>query len=256
MDNSDVYVVAYTNGSCGSFITAMIERLVQPNLVRLPLRGNKYNNCHRDLLTGNYKYNFASDQEAPGKSIKTWFQKIEVRVPGKPVFIPTHYYTPREMLNRFPNARSIVILHDRDDIPEISTNSFFKFIIGERAYDTDHAARRNFDWFREHTAFIFDSMEINRPEDIPVELYPTFIELQSASVIKFGFHLINIRPEYEHCVFPIQYKDIIGNPDKVLDQLSEFTQMPMTDFVREQYYGYVERQKKFLADIKKLLNYE
>jgi hypothetical protein len=99
-------------------------------------------------------------------------------------------------------------------------------------------------------------MEINRPEDIPVELYPTFIELQSSSVIKFGFHLINIRPEYEHCVFPIQYKDIIGNPDKVLDQLSEFTQMPMTDFVREQYYGYVERQQKFLADIKKLLNYE
>jgi hypothetical protein len=160
------------------------------------------------------------------------------------------------MLNRFPNACSIVILHDRDDIEEISINSFFKFVIGENAFDTDHAARKNFNWLRENISFVFDSMEINRPEDIPKELYKTFVEIRSASVITSGFHLIKINPEYENCVFPIQYKDIIKNPVKVLQQLSSFTRMPITDFVKEQYYGYVERQKQFLEDTRKLLNHE
>jgi hypothetical protein len=256
MDDSDVYVVAYTNGSCGSFITAMVERMVQPNLVRMPLRGNKYNNCHRDILTSNYKFELVTNQRIPDKNVKSWYQKLEIRIPGKPVFIPTHYYSPKEMLNRFPNAKSIVILHDRDDIEEISINSFFKFIIGDNAYLTDHAARKNFDWFREHISFIFDSMDIARPEDIPKELYPVFVELQSSSVITSGFHLMEVKPEYEHCVFPIRYKDIVRNPVKVLQQLSNFTGMPITDFVKEQYYGYVERQKKFLEDTRKLLNNE
>jgi hypothetical protein len=251
MDNSDVYVVAYSNGSCGSFITAMVERLVQPNVVRLPLRGNKCNNCHKDIVSSNYKFEMLRAQTQ--NTARDWWQSVEVRFPGKPMFVPTHYYSPKEMLNRFPNARSIVILHDKDDIEEIAINSFFKFIIGDHAYDTDFAAKKNFEWLRDNISFVFDSMDIKRPEDIPPSLYPAFVEIRSASVITSGFHLIDVKPEYEHCVKPIRYKDIIGNPDKVLDQLSEFTDKPMTDFVKSQYYGYVDRQKKFLEDTRKIL---
>jgi hypothetical protein len=151
------------------------------------------------------------------------------------MFMPTHYYSPKEMLARFPNARSLVILHDRDDIEEISLNSFFKFIIGDRAYDTDFAAKNNFNWLRDNVSFIFDEVAIDRPENIPPNLYSTFVELRSASVISSGFHLIDVKPQYEHCVNAIQFKDIIGDPDKVLQQLSEFTRMPVTDFIRDQY---------------------
>ena len=254
MDNSDVYVVAYSNGSCGSFITAMVERLVQPNVVRMPLKGNKCNNCHRDIVSSNYKFEMLKSQTQ--NTAKAWWESIEVRFPGKPMFLPTHYYSPKEMLNRFPNAQSIVILHDKDDIHEIAINSFFKFIIGDHAYDTDFAAKKNWEWMRDNISFIFDTIDIKRPEQIPPELFPAFVEIKSASVITSGYHLIDVKPEYADCVTPIHYKDIVGNPDKVLQQLSEFTRMPVTDFVREQYYGYVERQKTFLENTKKLLNHE
>ena len=256
MDNSDVYVVAYTNGSCGSFITAMVERMVQPNVVRTPLKGNKCNNCHKDVLTSNHKFELLVDKNRNNSSARSWWQGVEIRFPGKPMFMPTHYYSPKEMLTRFPNARSLVILHDRDDIEEISLNSFFKFIIGDRAYDTDFAAKNNFNWLRDNVSFIFDEVAIDRPENIPPHLYSTFVELRSASVISSGFHLIDVKPQYEHCVSSIQFKDIIGDPEKVLQQLSEFTRMPVTDFIRDQYYGYVERQKKFLEDTRKLMNNE
>lgn len=251
MSESDVYVVAYSNGSCGSFITAMVERLVQPNTVRIPLRGNRYNNCHKDIVTSNYKFEMLRSQTQ--NTAKDWWQSVEIRFPGKPMFVPTHYYSPKEMLNRFPNARSIVILHDKDDITEISINSFFKFIIGDRAYDIDFAAKKNFEWLRDNISFVFDSMDIKRPEDIPKELYPAFVEIRSASVITSGFHLIDIKPEYAHCVTPILYKDIINSPDKVLGQLEDFTEMPATDFIKEQYFGYVKRQQSFLENIKTLL---
>jgi hypothetical protein len=260
MNESDVYIVAYSNGSCGSFMLSMVERLVQQNLVRIPLKGNKYNNCHQDIITSNHKIVPARVGFMDGGQVvntsKECYESFVIRTPGKPVFVPIHFYSPREMLNRFPNAKSIVILHDRDDIPEIAINSFFKFILGEHAHSSDIAAKRNFNWLRNNAMYIFDSMDINTPEDIPDDLLPMCVEIRTATVIASGFHFIKVRPEFENCVYPIRYKDIVGNPEKVLQQLSEFTGKPMTDFVREQYYGYVERQKKFIADARKILKYD
>ena len=260
MKESDVYVVAYSNGTCGSFITALVERLIQQDHVKVPLKGNKYNNCHRDIITGNHRIVPARVGEVDGGQIvntsKEWYDSVLIKVPGRPVFLPAHFYSPKAMLNRFPNARSIVILHDRNDIQEIAINSFFKFIIGENAYNSDSAAKRNFNWLRNNAMFVFESLDITRPEDIPEDILPMCIEIRTATVIASGFQFIKVRPEFEHCVYPIHYKDIIGNPEKVLQQLSEFTKMPITDFIREQYYGYVDRQITFMAEAKKLLKYE
>ena len=64
-----------------------------------------------------------------------------------------------------------------------------------------------------------------------------------------GYNLVTIPPEYEGKAVVIKYKDLIYNPDKVLDTLSDITDSTITNFVRTEYMNYLEKHRVFLESI-------
>jgi len=64
-----------------------------------------------------------------------------------------------------------------------------------------------------------------------------------------GYNLVKIPEEYKDKAFLIKYRDLMYNPDGVLDKLSEICDATITNFVRTEYMNYLEKHRVFLETI-------
>jgi hypothetical protein len=65
--------------------------------------------------------------------------------------------------------------------------------------------------------------------------------------------MVTIPEEYKDIVVEIKYRDIIDNPEKVLNTLSQATGYEVTDFVRAQYTAYLNKHREFKQTTQELL---
>lgn len=241
-----VYITCFSNGSCGSFISAMIERYCSPWATN-PILPGKYNSAHRMMMKPNYR---STRKHSFGRmSAKEFFDGMQKSIPWHPSFVETHYFAPVYMMSKFPEGKILAITHHLEDIKEIATNSFFKFIIGE---GYDNLVKQTYSFLQSNAFFIADSFTIEDVQKDLAKFLRMGIHIRESNVIHSGFHLIRDDEKYKDLVTFINYSDIIRQPEKIMQTLSEFTQAPTTDFIKFEYGQYVERQFQFFEQVKEM----
>jgi hypothetical protein len=247
MKTAPVYIVSFANGSCGSLISALIERFCSP-WINTPILPGKYNSAHRMMVKPNYRSTRKQYARLPAKE---FFAGLERIMPWHPTFIETHFFGPRYMIEKFPEAKILAITLTDNDIAEVATNSFFKFVIGE---GRDTLAIRSWQYIQQAAFFIADSMSLAEIEQAPKETLQKCVKLRQGDTILSGFHLIEEADKFGDNVTFLPYSSIMNRPEETLEILSKFTGQETTDYIRQEYYLYLERQKEFMKEVEELLS--
>jgi hypothetical protein len=255
MSNQHAYIVSYVYGSSGSMMISLIEKIMYPEKSK-PFVITAHNNAHNNLFSPNVTFNWekVGRSGARAATAAEYFENIRSVNPERDVFWQTHWYMPDAMIERFPNAKIVVISHTLEDLEEIAINNFYKFVIAEFDGNSSSVARGTWHYLRNTCPHLFNSEPHTKPKDIPTEEQKISIELLKGSCISAGYHLVNVPDKYQDKICKIMYNDIINNPDLILATLSEFLNTPIPDFARDQYYGYCNRQKEFITKVKGTLD--
>jgi hypothetical protein len=132
-----------------------------------------------------------------------------------------------------------------DDLDEIAKCHFWQLHVDE--YNTQ--SKSNHDNIKTNAPYLFTSPEGTRPEDLTKSEKEAMYNMLKGLALLSGYNLVTVPPEYEGKAVVIKYKDLIYNPDKVLDTLSDITDSTITNFVRTEYMNYLEKHRVFLESI-------
>ena len=248
MDQPPAFFVSYVNGSCGTFIAAIIERMVCP-LVRRPITGNYWNNAHGSIQTNTDSALYMNRFKDAGD----YFQKLPVRDPRQPIFHPSHFYDPKSILERWPQAKIILVSHTIEDAREIAINSLFKFALNDVVgFNNGHFQKRIKEFFCEKecpltgSAFEFD---IFGPNEVNLA-----IELRKYSGLQQGYWSIKVLEHYKDKVLEVPYAKIVNDKRWTVDTLSTFLGYKSNSFVEYEYDNYLYRQNTFMNSVQEFLN--
>lgn len=226
---------------------SLLEKIISKDLEK-PFTVNQWNNAHQNLYNPNVQFNWQKvgrDGMRAG-SVFEYFENMVVINQENNVYFQTHWFHPDAIWKNFPEAQLVLITHKLEDVQEIAINNFFKFVVGEFDGNGSGKARGTYYWMRRNSPHLFNTPEHTKPKDLPVEEQRAAVRVLEGLSIGCGYHLVDIPERYKHNICQLEYRDIINNPDQTLDKLSEFLDMPINDFAREQYYGYCQRQKEFI----------
>ncbi len=243
------YSVCYVHGSSGSMMVSLLEKIISKDLDK-PFAINQWNNAHQNVYNPNVTFNWQKvgrDGMRAG-SVFEYFENMVVINDENNVYFQTHWFHPKAIWGRFPDARVVLITHTLEDVQEIAINNFFKFVVGEFDGNGSGKARGTYYWMRRNSPHLFNTPEHTKPKDLPIEEQRAAVQVLEGLCIGCGYHLVTIPEEYKDKICRLWYRDIINNPDQTLQKLSEFLETEVNDFAREQYYGYCERQKIFIKN--------
>jgi hypothetical protein len=248
------YVVAFSNGSSGSMLLALIERLTNPEITR-PFWFTKWGNAHLCTVRPGIVFDFdkVKFNGHADESNDWWGGVVPIVDVSQPLYIQSHFYDTPTILNHFPNAKIFVITHTDSDSREIAINSVFKFMIGEWNGRSSELARRVYDWIRGNCPHLFTSSKDIPPEKLTKTELNGLVEIYRGDLFRRAMHMVTIPEEYKDIVVEIKYRDIIDDPEKVLNTLSQATGYEVTDFVRAQYAAYLDKHREFKQTTQELL---
>jgi hypothetical protein len=246
-----VCFTSYVNGSSGTFLTGMIEKMCCP-MRKKPIRityNNPWNNAHGTINTN------TSSSEDIGYfgSSKDYFKRLIVNNDFDPIFHPTHFYDPYAVLERWPNAKIFLVTHTLEDAPEIAINSLFKFALHDvKGFDDQNFQDRISRFFTEKDN-ILTAAHYNFKHYGPAEV-KTVLEFRKTNLLGAGYWRINVPDDLKEHVFEIPYKKIIYDQKWTLDTLTKVLGFPTNNFVENEYANYINEQKKLFDKIDNFLN--
>jgi hypothetical protein len=248
-----VYVVAFTNGSCGSFILALIERLTNLK-TKIPFLIGQWASAHK-LVTNRGFDDTLSNKIAnyPGDSVLWWDLLKITAAPNQNIYITSHIYDPASILRNFPSSKVFVITHTAEDAGEIAINNFFKSIVAEWNTSRARAVQQNYKWVRAIAPHLFTSKYGTPPSQLNKKEMNAVIEILRGETIRHGMHMVTIPEQYRDSIIEIKYRDIFDEPEKVLEIISQHTGHSITDFMREQYATYLNKQVEFKRKTREIL---
>ncbi len=241
-----IVFTSYVNGSCGTFITAIVERLVCPTR-RKPIRGNYWNNAHGSINTNTE----ASQNIGYFRTAKDYFNSLKVHSPYDPIFHPTHFYDPYAVTMRWPTAKNFVITHTKEDVEEIAINSLFKFALHDVMGFDDYSFQDKIKKFFTEKENILTAGYFNFDHFGPKEV-KLCLEFREISVLHGGYWRVGVPDNLSHCVKEIPYSKI-KDRDWTLKTISEFLGYPITSYVEKEYDCYMERQNDLFASVRNFL---
>ena len=175
---------------------------------------------------------------------KNPYLAVDPRHPDKPLILFDHFKPDLEVyFNKFPIGKIIVIRFSQKMIPLLHGNLFYKTTM-EHNY-----AKKGSNAHWESVKEINDYLKPYKlPSDVPDELIQRLIRSTAHSYKTEEYFSEKYIPskEYSDRMYFIDFYDIIFNKSKVLNQLSDITNRPITDFVNNEYDMYLERQHNLI----------
>jgi len=255
------YMVSYSNGSAGHFLMALIGHTVLDNVpsnrqwilqhLNEPLKAGQYNDAHGAGKFRNFRIIELRDKngEIP---IEEEFFMIHRAAPGYPVFLPTHFYWPEKQFQKWPNAKLAVILHTDDDLLEIGINSFYKTEMTQQWRSTKDQAVYQYSLNVSSNNVVFHNLRNIPPQALSREDLRIAVKHRQHLIITAGYHFI--KPIDDPRITYIQYRDLVSNPDRVVEALQQITGKVAPPNVMEAITDYQTRQANFIAKIRSELD--
>lgn len=222
--DAEVYYVTWLGGSCGAFISMCLY-----NLTTLPLeiKLSEFGHAHvnqNDLIKNHIKSGF-------GHPYKTTIPKFS----SKPLILFGHENNIEfeYLFNKYPKCKLIIVHLEDKMIYRLIGNMLYK------------------NWTNPgdmHWVSIRDTHKelapYESPNDVPSSLVKEFIGLCRKNYKKdpFFFDKTFLPDTYKNSIFYIDFYDIIHDMSKVLNQLSEITNRPVTPFLEQQALNYQNKQ--------------
>jgi len=243
------YLVSYVNGGGGHFLMSVIKRTVLSRTFNYPsIKLGKFNDAHDNGKNSNFFFPAGNPSAKPDPT--TEFFKIVRLNPGLPCFIPTHYDWPEKQLERWPNARLAVVLHKDEDLLDLSINGFYKTELTEDW----HVRQRQTDYipiyFSPHNV-AYEEIRNKHPLNFSLEEINVAIRSRICMLIQAGYHFI--KPVDDPRIFYIQYKDLVNDPDAVIEFTQRVTGQAPTEEVINEIHKYQTNQQAFVARVKQEL---
>jgi hypothetical protein len=238
--STETFLITWLGGTCGAFIYMLIYNILFSN-AKLEISPSKNGHAHtnqRLVINKLCHTNNSNDWKHIYKVVVPKFPKL-------PFILVDHEETDLEAyFDRFPIGKIIVIRFDERMVPLLQGNLFFKNTLEMTDYSS---GKDNEHWDRLKKENDYLS-EYDLPHDIPSETIEYMLKKFSKNYnIQHYFSEQYIPPkEYSDRFCFINFYDIIFNKSKVLKQLSEITNRPITEFVDNQYDIYLEKQYELI----------
>ena len=245
------YMVSFSNGTGGNFLISLIERtVITENADRDGLKLGPYNDAH---FSGKAR-NFKQTQIIPSKmgDMKEGFLSCVKMDPHAPSFIPGHLYWPDVQFSAWPNSKLAVITHKEADALDISISGFFKTEMSTSNWHKSDGSRWLTDvppgdlGFNQNNV-MFESIRKKHPNELNKKELALAVRARMAMVISAGFHLIE--PIDDPRIGYIQWRDLISNPDVVVEFLTKLTGQEPNEQVRKDIVQYQTKQADFLNSV-------
>lgn len=222
--DTETYYVTWLGGSCGAFISMCLYILTTSDIeIKLSEFGHAHIN--QIILHRNYK---RMGKEFSYKTIVPKFKDKPFILIGHESDIDFDY-----LFKKFPKCKVIIISVDDKMIVRLIVNMLYK-----RWTDEGDETWKNIR--KTHP----EMSDYDNPNNVPTELVKTFSEnfKQYYKKQPFFFDKTFLPDTYKNSIFYIDFYDIIHNMSKVLAQLSEITNKPVTPFLKEQALNYQNKQ--------------
>lgn len=239
--DTETYLINWLAGGCGAFITMLVYNIVYPNM-EIKISPSKYGHAHTNqqvIPNTLYIYNENFVQDDYSHSYKT----VDPISPIKPLILYDHVVPDLDILfDRYTKAKNIVIRVSDKMIPLLHGNVFYKTTM-----DFDYTLRKNTYWEQLKRNYTF-LKDYDTPYNAPPEVIEKIIRNISDGYVVEEYYSDRYIPpkEYSDRMYFIDFYDIIFNKTKVLNQLSEITNRPISEFVNEQYDIYLKTQLDLL----------
>jgi hypothetical protein len=225
-------LISYTIGSYGSFIGVLLWKWLTNSDIPLTVSQHGDVKLYTDDTP---RTNWKSILPITYDPIYTQIEPLES---DKPFILFDHIPTSFDLLSSYyPNFQNIIITYTANDITSIAENWFYKIVVPEYSKEK---------WNRIAKA-IFDDTALT-PSNLSKEQVAQSIEF----IVKYDmgypskFYMSPKIPEkYADRVTLIKFEDIVKNPDKILEILSNSLNLPITDTVIQNYNNYTRAQAVF-----------
>ena len=222
---TEVYYTTWLGGTSGAFVSMCLYNLTTADLeIKLSEFGHAHVNQQEIKKKNHITLKF-------GPIYKTTIPKISTR----PLILFGHENDIdfEYLFNKYPKCKLIIIHVEDKMIPRLIGNMLFK----------NWTNPNDSHWASIRSTHKFMSGYEN-PVDVPSDLIKEFIELYRKNYKKdpFFFDKTFLPDTYKGSIFYIDFYDIIHNMSKVLNQLSEITNRPVTPFLEQQALNYQNKQ--------------
>ena len=237
--STETFLINWLGGTCGAFISMLTYNILFPNC-KIKISPSKYGNAHtnQQIITLLYRFNnetFINDNYTHPYEI------VDPKFPNSPLVLFDHAIPKLNIFfNKFPVGKIIVIRFDKRMVPLLHGNLFFKNTLELELTDNGHWNR-----LKKQNDYL---SEYDLPHDIPPETIEYMLKEFSKNYNIENYYSEQYIPpkEYSDRFCFVNFYDIIFNKSKVLNQLSEITNRPITDFVSNQYDIYLEKQHELI----------
>ena len=239
LPNTKAYLVNWLGGSCGAFVTTLLQTFVN-NKIRINTV-SEHGNAHDNLKPVNQNW----DTNSSG----TYFTNLHFNkdpihdyiVPKNPnsTIILYDHVIPNwdRLFTTFPKCKNLIVTIEDDDAELVSGNLFVKntaqyFPVSIATWvdiKNNHLCMKSYD----------------NPNDVSVDDLKTFIQ-DCAGGYKVEPYYSGLM-DYPEQVFTVKMKDIYSNPNEVLSMISEITEEPIEANYIEWYNEYLTKQQELLA---------
>jgi len=255
------YLVSYANGTGGHFLMSIIGHTVLDNVpssqpwmlkqVNTPLKAGQFNDAHMSGQFRNFVQIELKNPKGGDIDIEEEFYNIHRLTPGRPVFLPTHFYWPEKQFKKWPNAKIAVITHTDDDLLDIAINSFYKTEMSEDWQKNHKQSNYNGLWFNSNNV-MFNNLRTTPLQELSQKDLRIAVKCRISIIITAGYHFIE--PEDDPRITYISYRDLVRSVDAVADMITQTTGKTPPSHVVEEIKGYQQRQSDFIAKTKLELN--
>lgn len=215
--DTEVYLVSYCWGTCGSFISSLIyDFLFNPEEV-IPF--SKEGNSHERLINCHNNWNVRQEYNTHPfrREVGFIYDHISPINSNKPLILLDHRFPVFDNLfSIYPKCKNIIISFTPKDVPRIKGNTFYKLkLLKSNSLETV----QDFNTYKHNIAAIEEK----------------FMNLDLKCPVEYSKN-INVLPMY----------DIIHHKEKTLMLLSQVTQRPITKKITEIYNQYLEAQDELV----------
>jgi hypothetical protein len=250
------YVVSFTAGSSGRFLSAIIGQIVYDLKIIWPY--SKYNSCH---ILGHVSAKIELRNEEAVHSPRFWSNLFFHPTPELPVGIQQTHTYPNwdDIRNRENNFKIIIISYTPDDVLEIETNGLYKNIVELIEKDLSTPIEKHSHFMRMFAIKYyklygkkFDTttpMDVKTIEEICINRGKKISPPND--VFSFYSHNLYIPDDFLDRVLVIPFSNLTTQSENgylVLDQLSKFIGKPANDVTLQNYKNYVDGRTRFIKN--------
>jgi len=252
-DPENFYIIDYTEGSCGHFMSTLLINLLANEKDAIPW------NHYRGAVASGHWTGYAKEHlSLPPEKARVWDVKLKQEspfdsvvvwgVPETEQYYSIHYMDPNEYFTTFKipkNFKYLAITYEKSDLLLIKTLFYYKNLWQfNRWYqeDKERYSKQVRDLFDD---FDFANNGYTKPYSEISLFLKEFVEIRSNNfmdleVNSFSNCISKLKPEYKQYIHTINFHDVWYNPDAALQRLSEITGRPVTPYVRHLYQLYIK----------------